>query len=126
MIKQRLLASSIPGSYSIEQIKLPKLTNKMHKDYKYPYLEKMNPDSLRYNLRKMAEESNVSLNRSYEMKRRRLEWDEFKDLSSYQIFTLLTLNKVILFLIKEIIDKIESHIYPRRLRAEEQSKVKYV
>ena len=74
---------------------MPKLTNKMQEDYKYPYLEKVNPDSLRYNLKKMAEESNVSLNRSYEMKKRRLEWDEFKDLSSYQIFTLLTLNKVI-------------------------------
>ena len=93
-----MLANNLAGSYSVDQIKLPKITQKMNKDYKFPYMEKCDPNAIKYNSLKVIKEENEYMNRSFEMKKKRLDWDEFKELSSYQIFTILTLNKVNIYL----------------------------
>lgn len=62
--------------------------------YHYPIIEKEDTHSLIYNVIKnlLNEHNNLSKN-SYG-KKKRFDWDEFSSFTSYQIFTLVSLNPV--------------------------------
>ena len=42
------------------------------------------------------------------MKKNKINWDDFKNYSAYQMYTILNMNK-------EIIKKIEGNIFPRKI-----------
>ena len=42
------------------------------------------------------------------LKKNKIDWEEFKNFSSYQIYTILNMNK-------EIIKKLEGNIFPRKI-----------
>jgi hypothetical protein len=95
------MSNNISGSNSNEQLKLPKIMTNMEKIYKHPYLEKADPSTLIYNVIKNIVDENNSLTKSISMKKKKIPWEEFQHLSAYQIFTLLTLNKVIIDIMLE-------------------------
>jgi hypothetical protein len=89
------MSNNTAGSGANEQLRLPKIMTNMERIYKHPYLEKADPSTLIYNVIKNIVDENNSLTKSMSMKKKKIPWEEFQHLSAYQIFTLLTLNKVI-------------------------------
>jgi hypothetical protein len=94
LVKLRNMSNNTYGLDSNEQLKLPKIMTNMEKIYKHPYLEKADPSTLIYNVIKNIVDENNSLTKSISMKKKKIPWEEFQHLSGYQIFTLLTMNKV--------------------------------
>ena len=91
-----------------ETLKLPLINKNIAKKYNYPIVEKSNPNTLIYNvLRNILDESHNS-SKLTNIKKNKISWDEFKNFSAYQIYTVLNLNK-------EIIKKIEGNIFPRKI-----------
>jgi hypothetical protein len=66
----------------------------IEKKYNFPVIEKADPTSFIYNVIKNMIDENNSLNKSVNIKKKKFEWEEFKEFSPYQIYTLLSLNKV--------------------------------
>ena len=79
--------SNINGSFNIldEQMKLPVINNNIQKKYNFPVNEKSEPNTSIYNVIKNMLEEHHSLNRSLNLKRRKFEWEEFRQFSAYQI-----------------------------------------
>ena len=75
--------------------------------YNYPFLEKSEPKSLIYNAIKNVLDENLNEEKISNLKKNKIDWDEFKNFSAYQIYTILNMNK-------EIIKKIEGNIFPRK------------
>jgi hypothetical protein len=101
--------SNINGSFNIldEQMKLPVINNNIQKKYNFPVNEKSEPNTSIYNVIKNMLEEHHSLNRSLNLKRRKFEWEEFRQFSAYQIYTLIGLNR-------EVLKKLENKIFPRK------------
>ena len=88
--------------------KLPIINSNIVKKYKFPVNEKRTPETLIFNvIKKMVDESH-SLNKVINLKKNKFSWEEFKNFSAYQIFTILNLNK-------NVARKLESYIFPNKI-----------
>jgi hypothetical protein len=56
--------------------------------------EKSDPTTFIYNVIKNMLEEHHNLNKMINIKKKKFDWEEFKNFSAYQIYTLLTLNRV--------------------------------
>ena len=91
-----------------EELKLPIINNNIIKKYNYPLVEKSDPNNLIYKvIKNIVDESHIS-NKKNNMKKNKFTWDEFQHFSAYQIYTILNMNR-------EIIKKLESQIFPRKI-----------
>ena len=83
-----------------EELILPKINHNIKKKYNFPAVEKSEPSSFIYKaINHMIEQNNMSdVKRKLSFRDKKIEWQEFKDLSAYQIHTMLTLNKVLLYI----------------------------
>ena len=91
-----------------EELKLPIINNNIIKKYNYPLIEKSNPNNLIYRvIKNIVDESHIT-NKKNNMKKNKFKWDEFRNFSAYQIYTILNMNR-------EIIKKLESQIFPRKI-----------
>lgn len=91
-----------------DSLKLPMINNNIQKKYNYPLIEKRTPEALIYNvIKKMVDESH-SLNKMMNLRKNKFTWDEFKDFSAYQIFTILNLNK-------NVVKKLENYLFPNQV-----------
>ena len=91
-----------------EILKLPLINNNIAKKYNYPIVEKSNPNTLIYNVLRNILDENHNSSKITNIKNNKISWDDFKDFSAYQIYTILNMNK-------EIIKKIEGNIFPRKI-----------
>ena len=91
-----------------EILKLPLINKNIIEKYNYPIVEKSEPKTFIYNAIKHVFDDNLKEKKNSSMKKNKIEWDEFKNFSSYQIYTILNMNK-------EIIKKLEGNIFPRKL-----------
>ena len=87
---------------------MPIINSNIVKKYKFPVNEKRTPETLIFNvIKKMLDESH-SLNKVINLKKNKFSWEEFKNFSAYQIFTILNLNK-------NVARKLESYIFPNKV-----------
>jgi hypothetical protein len=89
-------------------LKLPIINNNIRKKYGYPIEAKSNPSRLVYKVIKNMVDESHNLSKVVNMKKNKFSWDEFKNFSAYQIYTILNLNK-------DIIKMLESNIFPRKI-----------
>ena len=93
------------GQSKNELLKLPLLNNNITNKYKYPIKEKAQPNDLLYKvIKSIIEENNIN-NKINNMKKNKFSWEEFKEFSAYQIYTLLNINK-------DVINKLDNCIFP--------------
>lgn len=83
------------GGHTDEQLRLPIINNNIKQKYNYPILEKSEPTTFIYNVIKNMLDEHHNLNKSLNIRKKRFDWDEFKHFSAYQIYTILSLNRVI-------------------------------
>jgi hypothetical protein len=91
-----------------ETLKLPLINKNIAQKYNYPIVEKSNPNTLIYNVIRNILDENHNSNRISNIKKNKISWEEFKNFSAYQMYSILNLNK-------EIIKKIEGNIFPRKI-----------
>jgi len=91
-----------------DTLKLPLINKNIRQKYNYPIVEKSNQNTLIYNVVKNMLDENHSSSIKNNIKNNKIEWDEFKNYSAYQIYTILNMNK-------EIVKKIEGKIFPRKI-----------
>ena len=89
-------------------LKLPLINKNIIEKYNYPIVEKSEPKTLIYNAIKNVLDENLNEAKISNLKKNKIEWNEFKNYSAYQMYTILNMNK-------EIIKKIEGNIFPRKL-----------
>ena len=89
-------------------LKLPIINNNIRKKYGYPIEAKSNPSRLVYKVIKNMVDESHNLSKVVNMKKNKFSWEEFKNFSAYQIYTILNLNK-------DIIKMLESNIFPRKI-----------
>ena len=89
-------------------LKLPIINNNIRKKYNYPIEAKSNPSRLVYKVIKNMVDESHNLSKVVNMKKNKFSWEEFKNFSAYQIYTILNLNK-------DIIKMLESNIFPRKI-----------
>ena len=88
--------------------KLPIINSNIVKKYNFPVSEKRTPETLIFNaIKKMVDESH-SLNKVINLKKNKFTWEEFRNFSAYQIFTILNLNK-------SVIKKLENYVFPNKV-----------
>ena len=71
-------------------------------------MEKSGPKTLIYNAIKNVLDENLNEEKISNLKKNKIDWEEFKNFSCYQIYTILNMNK-------EIIKKLEGNIFPRKI-----------
>ena len=91
-----------------EMLKLPLINKNIAQKYNYPIVEKSTPNTLIYNVIRNILDENHNSNRISNIKKNKISWEEFKNFSAYQMYSILNLNK-------EIIKKIEGNIFPRKI-----------
>ena len=85
-------------------LKKPIINNNINKKFKYPIVEKTQPNDLLYKVVKnIIDENNIS-NKINNIKKNKFSWDEFKGFSAYQIYTLLNINN-------ETLDKLDACLF---------------
>ncbi len=100
------------GQSKNDLLRLPMINNNIQKKFKYPIIEKSQPNDLLYKvIKNIIEENNIN-NKINNMKKNKFSWDEFKDFSAYQIYTLLNINK-------DILDKLDNCIFPIQVKIKE-------
>ena len=88
--------------------KLPIINSNIVKKYNFPINEKRTPETLIFNvIKKMVDESH-NLNKVINLKKNKFSWEEFKNFSAYQIFTILNLNK-------NVVRKLENYVFPNKV-----------
>jgi len=97
LIKDRSV-SNINGSFNLGDLKLPIINANISKKYNYPVIEKSDPTTFIYNVVKEMLQEHHNLNKNINIKKKKFDWGEFIDFSAYQVYTLLSLNKVIILL----------------------------
>ena len=101
------------GQSKNDLLKLPLLNDNIINRYKYPIMEKSGPNDLLYKvIKNIIEENNIN-NKINNMKKNKFSWDEFKEFSAYQIYTLLNINK-------EVINKLDNCIFPIQVSYKEE------
>ena len=98
-------------------LKLPLINKNIIEKYNYPIVEKSEPKSLIYNAIKNVLDENLNEAKISNLKKNKIDWEEFKKFSGYQIYTILNMNK-------EIIKKIEGNIFPRKIIFPNSSNIK--
>ena len=98
------------GQSKNDLLKLPMIYNNIDKKFKFPVIEKSRPNDLLYKVIKNIIVENNNNNKINNMKKNKFSWDEFKEFSAYQIYTLLNINK-------DILDKLETCIFPPQAMA---------
>ena len=98
-------------------LKLPLINKNIIEKYNYPIVEKSEPKSLIYNAIKNVLDENLNEAKISNLKKNKIDWEEFKKFSGYQIYTILNMNK-------EIIKKIEGNIFPRKIIFQNSSNIK--
>ena len=94
-------------------MKQPLINDNINKKFKYPIIEKSEPNDLLYRvIKNIIEENNIN-NKINNMKKNKFSWDEFKEFSAYQIYTLLNINK-------DILNKLNICIFPSQICAKEE------
>ena len=91
-----------------ETLKLPLINKNIRQKYNYPIVEKSNQNTLIYNVVKNMLNENHNSSIKNNIKKNKINWEEFQNYSAYQIYTILNMNK-------EIIKKIEGKIFPRKI-----------
>ena len=91
-----------------ETLKLPLINKNIRQKYNYPIVEKSNQNTLIYNVVKNMLDENHNSSIKNNIKNNKIDWEEFKNYSAYQIYTILNMNK-------EIVKKIEGKIFPRKI-----------
>ena len=89
-------------------LKLPLISKNIKEKYNYPIVEKSHPNTLIYNVVKNMLDENHNSSKISNIRKNKINWEEFKDFSAYQIYTILNMNK-------DVIKKIEGNIFPRKL-----------
>ena len=87
--------------------KLPLINSNIVKKYNFPINEKRTPETLMFNVIKNMMDESHNLNKIINLKKNKFTWEEFKNFSAYQIFTILNLNK-------NVVRKLESYIFPNK------------
>ena len=101
------------GQSKNDLLKLPLMNDNIINRYKYPIMEKSGPNDLLYKvIKNIIEENNIN-NKINNMKKNKFSWDEFKEFSAYQIYTLLNINK-------EVINKLDNCIFPIQVSYKEE------
>ena len=67
-------------------------------------MEKAQPNDLLYKVVKNIIDENNTTSKINNIKKNKFSWEEFKDFSAYQIYTLLNINK-------EVFDKLDAYIF---------------
>ena len=101
------------GQSKNDLLKLPLMNDNIINRYKYPIMEKSGPNDLLYKVIKNIIEENNMNNKINNMKKNKFSWDEFKEFSAYQIYTLLNINK-------EVINKLDNCIFPIQVSYKEE------
>jgi len=70
-------------------------------------VEKSDTSAFIYNVIKNMLDEHYTLNKNINIKKKRFEWDEFKNFSGYQIYTLLCLNK-------QAVKALEQCVFPKK------------
>ena len=96
------------GQSKNDLLRLPMINNNINKQFKYQILEKSEPNDLLYKVIKNIIEANNNNNKINNLKKNRFSWEEFKDFSPYQIYTLLNINK-------EVLNKLDMCIFPNQI-----------
>ena len=92
------------GQLNNDFLKKPIINNNIKKKFKYPIVEKTQPNDLLYKVVKnIIDENNIS-NKINNIKKNKFSWDEFKGFSAYQIYTLLNINN-------ETLDKLDACLF---------------
>ena len=89
-------------------LRLPLINKNIIEKYNYPIVEKSGPKTLIYHAIKTVLDANIKEEKISNLKKNKIEWDEFKNFSAYQVYTILNMNK-------DIIKKLESNIFPRKI-----------
>ena len=71
-------------------------------------MEKSNPNTLIYNVIKNIFDENHKSSKISNIRKNKINWEDFKNFSSYQMYTILNMNK-------DLIKKIEGNIFPRKI-----------
>ena len=98
-------------------LKLPLINKNIIEKYNYPIVEKSEPKTLIYNAIKNVLDENINEAKISNLKKNKIDWEEFKNFSGYQIYTILNMNK-------EIIKKLEGNIFPRKIIFQTSSIIK--
>ena len=91
-----------------DSLKLPLINKNIAQKYNYPIVEKSNPNTLIYNVIKNILDENHKSSKITNIKKNKINWDDFKNFSAYQMYTTLNMNK-------DIIKKIEGNLFPRKI-----------
>ena len=103
------------GQSKNDLLRLPMINNNIQKKFKYPIIEKSQPNDLLYKvIKNIIEENNIN-NKINNMKKNKFSWDEFKNFSAYQIYTLLNINK-------DVLNKLDICIFPNQIFEKEEEK----
>ena len=85
---------SISENYHSDTIHQAKTINNIKQKYKGNVFENIEPNNVIFNVVTNLFKENKHLYQKYRIKKKKLDWDEFKELKSYQIFALLFINEV--------------------------------
>ena len=92
------------GKLNNDFLKVPIINSNIKNKFKFPIEEKTQPNDLLYKVVKNIIDENNTNNKINNIKKNKFSWEEFKDFSAYQIYTLLNINK-------EILDKLDLCIF---------------
>ena len=92
------------GQLNNDFLKKSIMNDNIKKKFQYPVVEKAQPNDLLYKVVKNIIDENNTSNKINNIKKNKFSWDEFKDFSAYQVYTLLNINK-------DTLDKLENCIF---------------
>ena len=92
------------GKTNKDFLKIPIINSNIKTKFKYPVAEKAQPNDLLYKVVKNIIDENNTTSKINNIKKNKFSWEEFKDFSAYQIYTLLNINK-------EVFDKLDAYIF---------------
>ncbi len=96
LIKERTQhCRSLSENYHFNTISQAKTVKNIKEKYKNNMFDNIEPHYVIYNVITNLFKENRHLYQKYQIKRKKLEWEEFEQLNSYQIFSLLYMNEVI-------------------------------
>ena len=91
-----------------DTLKLPIINRNIAQKYNFPIVEKSNPNTLIYNVIKNIFDENHKSSKISNIRKNKINWEDFKHFSAYQMYTILNMNK-------DLIKKIEGNIFPRKI-----------
>ena len=80
------------------------INNNINEKYQFPIKEKAQPNDLLYKVVKNIIDENNTTNKINNIIKNKFSWNEFKEFSAYQIYTLLNINK-------ENLNKLDNYLF---------------